>query len=172
MKKNDSQGKINLISYKNTSFYNGIHKSDKIYLTNKKENMKDKMLFLNKKDNTEKILLKTKKDENDENIRIIEKIKLEKENYIKKNFKTSFNSHFWHGPKKYRTPLKFSKNANIHRNSEELKNIKNDNNSIEFINTTKSQSIKNIKDIFPSIKQQKKNLLLILMKIKKINIRK
>ena len=47
MKKNDSQGKINLISYKNTSFYNGIHKSDKIYLTNKKENMKDKMLFLN-----------------------------------------------------------------------------------------------------------------------------
>ena len=160
MKKNDSQGKINLISYKNTSFYNGIHKSDKIYLTNKKENMKDKMLFLNKKDNTEKILLKTKKDENDENIRIIEKIKLEKENYIKKNFKTSFNSHFWHGPKKYRTPLKFSKNANIHRNSEELKNIKNDNNSIEFINTTKSQSIKNIKDIFPSIKQQKKKFVI------------
>ena len=149
MKKNESKKKVNLISQR---------KNLKILFANKTE----KMMIMNKKEKqSDKLLLNFKKDEIEKTISFAERIKLAKKNYFKKKINLNSNSQLLLYKTKKEKLVKLPNNIVIYQNKdkEDTNKNKNDNHSIDLYKSfNKSQSINNLKNIFPLIDTKKNNI--------------
>ena len=131
MKKYDSQQKICLIPHKKNSFLHEKPKIDNYILTSKKDN------------NSQKVFPVRQRYDDENNIKLIERMKLQKNRIhyvLSKERKSNFIS-----------PKNLFANKNYHTNK-----INHGNHSLGFIYINKSQSINNVKNIFPNISKNQK----------------
>ena len=130
MKRNESKKRITIISQKTFSQKTSINKTGKKPLV--------------------------KKDEMEKTLSYPEKIKLVKKNYFKKKINLNSNSQLLLYKHKNDKSIKLPNNIHIYKSKDKLKTVKNNNHPLDY-NTSlnKSQSINNLKTIFPII--DKKN---------------
>jgi len=131
MKKYDSQKKICLIPHKKKSFLHEKPKFDNFILTNKKDK------------NSLKVFPVRQRYDDENNVKLIEKIKLQKSRIhyvLSKERKNNFFS-----------PKNMPTNKNYNTNTINLGN-----HSLGYIHINKSQSINNVKNIFPNISKNQK----------------
>ena len=132
MKRNESKKKITIISQKTLSQKTSINKTGKKALV--------------------------KKDEMEKTLSYAEKIKLVKKNNFKRKINLNSNSQLLLYKHKNDKSIKLPNNIHIYKSKEKLKTVKNNNHSLDYSTSlNKSQSINNLKTIFPII--DKKNCI-------------